>query len=116
MKKEKRQVYVELTKLRLPPLNEPIAWTNVAWASGFTCLCLFCKYALWRGADCESFYPECRHPLNVKERTFYFEEAPGWIPGQDCWGFQSAYPLEVVADYIGQRLEGKKVALPTNEA
>ena len=107
MKKEQRRVYVEFTKIGLPSLAE-----GFDGETGFTCLCQFCKYAKWFGNNCEDMYVECHHPLNRQGRTLYFEESPGSFSEQDCWGFRSAYPLAVVADYIGQRLEGQKVALP----
>lgn len=67
-------------------------------------LCSFCKYANWIGGSCCDSEVECAHPIAEKviQHTRYetsFEMTT--CPGEDCWGFRSAYPISEVADIVG---------------
>ena len=80
MKKDKRLVYLELTK--------EIEWN----------LCPVCRYNIFRGSVCCDGYQECHHPLEVI--TDMMDDS-GLEPGGDCWGFRNKYPLSDIADLVG---------------
>ena len=107
MKKEQRAVYVELAAIEFRSLlierdeqgNPPESLS----------LCGVCRHAEWSGM-CNELYPVCQHPLAF--RDYRLEEAWAWEPGVDCWGFRPAFSVSDIAEYVGQRLQGLRVALP----
>jgi len=106
MKNPQRQVYLALSQIALPS-RDPVHFPGDA---GPLCLCAFCKYATWSGDGCTDSWLTCDHPL--ADRVGAFEEAYAWESGVDCWGFQPTHPVDVIADYLGQRLQGQVVTLP----
>ena len=88
MKKQEREVYVELTN------------------AGGHIICSLCKFAKSYGCD---NMPGCEHPLqSVRDigDTYY-----GIEPGQDCWGFRPEYDRETCVDMVGCWIQGKVAEL-----
>ena len=80
MKKQQREVYLELSK------------------EVDAVLCSFCKYSRWDGG-CEEASCDCQHPLED-----YFSHSYGYYglePGCDCWGFRPVVRLADIADIVG---------------
>ncbi len=88
MKKNKREIYLELCNL-----DNPLVWSG---------LCLFCKYAQWTGSACyDDANLDCKHSLEiVVERCWDVWQ------GCDCWGFRPGHPLSDVADFMGLVIQG----------
>jgi len=81
MKKEQRQVYIELSD----EINAG--------------LCTFCRYADWVADGCCEGYAECSHPLDsLSSQARFEEEMP---PGTDCWGFSPHLSVSLAADMVG---------------
>jgi hypothetical protein len=99
---EKRLVYYELSLVPLPSRD-----TNFfdSWLS----LCHFCRYAIWLGC-CEAAELECTHPLQ-KMYGGPWDPEDVW-QGDDCWGFRPRVSVDILAEWIGQRLQGQHVRLP----
>ena len=102
MKKALRIQYLALTEINLPPLSTTVDFS--------LCLCSICKHAEWSGGACEDSYVTCKHPLADKG-VAALEEAYA-CEGGDCWGFRPNIAIADLAEYVGQRLQGAKVALP----
>ena len=85
MKKDKRNIYLQLANLPNPPIG----------------LCNMCQYAVF---DCGcSGAMECHHYFFAISENY--EEA--WAGG-DCWGFRPAYNFEDTVDMVGLILQGKR--------
>ena len=81
MKKEQRQIYLDLTRL--------------------TCgygLCNFCKHAEWSGYSCCEADLNCTHPLYYRfdgKSILSFDHASEvWGEDKDCWGFSPSRSVE----------------------
>ena len=81
MKKEQRQIYIELG-------------TEIDAS-----LCTFCKYANFVNDGCCEGYAECEHPIeNLSYQARCDEDLP---PDTDCWGFNPSLSVSLVADIVG---------------
>lgn len=76
-----------------------------------SCLCTFCRLAQWEG-PCEDAYPTCQHPLEAVHDGDANWGPLGNEPGHDCWGFRPLLPVDAVAEFVSQRLQGFFVDLP----
>ena len=81
MKKEQREVYVELAQVM-----------NAS-------LCTFCKYGSWQMEGCCEGYNECQHPVEALSWEYVHEES--LEPGSDCYGFKANMGVDLVADIAG---------------
>lgn len=97
MKKNKRQVWLELSRI------EVLVWPT--WLS----LCHFCKYAEWIG-ECDIAALVCNHRLDIVA-----ENSNDVWGGDDCWGFVPYTSLDITAEFISHKLQGKNVNLPSRE-
>ncbi len=80
MNKSQRRIYVELA------------------SEIDSVLCSFCKFSACASGDspCDCGDPWCDHPLND-----VLDNGHGIEPGEDCWGFRPAHPVDFVADAVG---------------
>ena len=98
----KREVYYVLSQVALPT-EDPSRFPDCEAS-----LCYFCKFARWSGS-CEDPELECEHPLLRPWDCWEPDEV--W-QGSDCWGFRPDVSIELAAEWVGQRLQGKLVTLP----
>ena len=85
MKKDKRNIYLQLANLPTPPIG----------------LCNMCQYAEF---DCV-----CGGALECYHYSFAISERcdDAWAGG-DCWGFRPKYSFEDTVDMVGLILQGKR--------
>jgi len=81
MKKEQRQVYIELA-------------TEIDAS-----LCTYCHYASWVADGCCEGHAECKHPIDSLSYQERFDE--DLSPDTDCWGFNPNLSVNLAADMVG---------------
>lgn len=81
MKKQDRELYIELTR--------EIGGN----------LCVFCKHAEWESSGCDEGYAVCVHPIESLSTQNVREE--DLTPGDDCYGFTPNMPVFLIADIVG---------------
>jgi hypothetical protein len=84
MRRDQRQIYIELAK----EINAS--------------LCTFCSYGEWEAEDCCSGYNICNHPIDALSTENRCEEM--LEPGSDCYGFHPDMPVALIADIVGAAL------------
>lgn len=82
MKKEQRQVFIELAAA--------VNWT----------ICSFCRYSWSEGSICsDTGFLECQHPIEIIGESF--NDGNMSDAGEDCWGFRPSVNASTVADIVG---------------
>ena len=88
MNKSQREIYVELAS----EMDSPV--------------CCFCKFSTVEvgNSPCDCGEPYCSHPLDGRLEEQWGDYMRGAEPGDDCWGFRPAHPVDFCADIVGLNL------------
>ena len=114
MRAANRAAYLALSRQPIPWPEWGKDWKPKMGAPCETSLCAFCRLAECSG-QCGDTEMDCLHPLDAVSEGDPVSGPLGYEPGHDCWGFRPSLPVEAVAEFVGQRLQGLFVEMPTRK-